>query len=184
MLQNIKKSAFCNKGIFQANLETKPWKRLLLNKTGFCSFVIGQNEEGETTKKTRKIMARWTIYESRGIRGILFPNAASPTRPYKPAWPGTQEASGSKGTWSYWIQSDEGNPIKIIRFKIRPSTADLIGFLLFDFIQSNHPSPEPLVPRATGRAALGTRINKGNYRHNQWIIRQVSLWTSKESIWS
>ena len=49
-----------------------------------------------------------------------------------------------------WIESNEGDPIKssvlkCVRFR-EFETTDLIGFPLLDSIQSDHVSPEPLVP--------------------------------------
>ena len=65
-----------------------------------------------------------------------------------------------------WIESNKGNPIKssvlkCVRYR-EFETADLIGFPLLDYIQSNHVSPGPLVPRDPGiRETSGSVDEKG-----------------------
>ena len=72
-------------------------------------------------------------------------------------------------TWFDWIEPNNGNPIRTTVLKCvcyrKFETAYLIGFPLFDYFQSNHLSPEPLVSRASGPVvhegwgALGTRMH-------------------------
>ena len=76
-------------------------------------------------------------------------------------WAWARGTSGSGYAWFYWIGSNKGNPIKSVVLKWvwygEFETADLIGFRLFDSIQSKLVSPQPLVPRAQPQPATRER---------------------------